>query len=212
MIKALLFDLDGTLIDTNELIIMSFRHTFKEMLNLEVEDTEITRLFGEPLTQSMLRYNSERAEELVDFYRNYNESIHDSYCRSFNGAMEVLKKIKYAGIKIAVVTSKRRTLAERGMKLVGIFEYMDVIITPEDTEIHKPNPQPALKAMELLGVKPEETVMIGDSYIDILCGRNAGCRTCGVTYTALPIEALHKENPDYMINSLSDLYEIINIA
>lgn len=212
MIKALLFDLDGTLIDTNELILMSFRHTFKELLNLEVEDREITRLFGEPLTNSMMRYNSERAEELTQFYRNFNESIHDIYCKPFKGVTHMLKKMKDAGIKTAVVTSKRRTLAERGMKLVGIYEFMDVIITPEDTDMHKPNPHPALKAMELLGVKPEETIMVGDSNLDILCGKNAGCKTCGVTYTALPIELLQEENPDYMIDSLCDLYEIVNVS
>lgn len=209
MIKAILFDLDGTLIDTNELIFQSFKHTLKKHLNLEPSKDEITRLYGEPLWKSLSRYDDKNVEELMVTYRSYNDLHHDNLCKGFYGVGEALMKLKNNGIKIAIVTSKRRKMADRGLNLLNLSQYIDVIITPEDTEKHKPEAEPALKACKLLGVSPKEAIMVGDSFYDILCGKNAGCLTCAVKYTTLSMELIKSYNPEYFIDGIEELLEVI---
>lgn len=208
MIKGILFDLDGTLINTNELIIDSFQYTFKKHFNKEVPRAEIVNTFGAPLTETMAKYDKENTDLLLSIYRGFNETMHDKLTTKFEGVESGLKALKALGVKIGIVTSKRRVLAERGLRLINIYDYMDVIVTPEDTEKHKPQGEPAEKACELLGISPEDTIMVGDSHNDILCGRNAGCSTCLVKYTALPMEKLMEYKPDYVIDKIEDLIDI----
>ncbi|MFL0246870.1 pyrophosphatase PpaX [Candidatus Clostridium stratigraminis] len=209
MIKAVLFDLDGTLIDTNKLVIESFKHTFKEELNIDVPESEIVMYFGEPLIDTLSRYDKENAHLLLNTYIKYNESIHDDTAREIAYAKETLSELKALGIKVGVVTSKRKLIAERGLKLFNLFDKMDVIITPEDTSKHKPEAEPVLKACELLNIKPEESLMIGDSHYDILCGKNAGAKTCLVKYTVLPIDQIMNYKPEYAVDYIK---EVINIV
>lgn len=209
LIKAVLFDLDGTLIDTNELIIKSFKHTYKEHLNIDVPEKEIVMYFGEPLIDTLARYDKENAHILIETYRNYNEAIHDEVTKEIHGAKETILELKALGIRVGVVTSKRRQIAEKGLKLFNLQRYMDVIITPEDTSKHKPEPEPIYKACEILGILPSETLMIGDSHFDILCGKNAGSKTCVVKYTVLPLDKIMEYEPDFSVDNLK---EIINIV
>ncbi|EQB87482.1 pyrophosphatase PpaX [Clostridium punense] len=209
MIKGIFFDLDGTLINTNKLIVSSFQYVFKENLNLMVEEQEIVQYFGEPLSYTMAKYTKDRVEELVQKYVEYSLSIHDEYTEGFEGVEEGLSYLKEKGYKLAIVTSKRRSTALRGLRLFDLEKYFDVIISPEDTEKHKPCGEPVLKACEVLDLSPEEVLMVGDSHNDILCGRNAGTKTCLVKYTALPLEKLLEHKPDYVIESIEDIGNII---
>jgi pyrophosphatase PpaX len=209
LIKAVLFDLDGTLIDTNDLIIQSFKHTYRKHLNKDVPDSEIVVHFGEPLLATLARYDEANADILIQTYRAYNEAIHDDLTKEIVGVKQTLKELKTLGIKIGVVTSKRRELAERGLKLFNLYELMEVIITPEDTAKHKPEAEPVLKACELLNILPEEAIMVGDSHYDILCGKNAGTKSCLVKYTALPVDKIMEHNPEYAVDEIKDILEII---
>jgi pyrophosphatase PpaX len=209
MIKAVLFDLDGTLIDTNDLIIKSFQHTLKKHLNRNVSSSEIVMHFGEPLLTSLERYDKDNADILIQTYRAYNESIHDELTKEIVGVKETLRELKTLGVKVGIVTSKRRALAERGLKLFNLHGLMEVIITPEDTTKHKPDAEPVLKACELLEVLPEEALMVGDSHYDILCGKNAGAKSCLVKYTALPVDKIMEHNPEYAIDEIKNILSII---
>ena len=211
MIKAVLFDLDGTLLDTNELIYNSFNNMFKEILNLDLPKLEITRLYGVPLEKSLVKYTKDKEEldKMICEYRRYNAEHHDNMCAPFDGVVELLKSLKDKGIKLGIVTSKRKVVAERGMKLAGIYEYMDVIISPESTEKHKPEGEPAMKDCEILGVNTNEAIMVGDSSYDLLCGKNAGCLTCGVEYTALDVNDLLKVEPTYMVKKPIDILQLV---
>lgn len=209
MISAVLFDLDGTLIDTNNLIIQSFKHTYKKHLNREIDEKEIIMCFGEPLLDTLARYDRENAHEMIETYREHNEAIHDELAKEIVGANVTLNELKALGIKVGVVTSKRRQLAERGLNLFKLFDVMDVIVTPEDTSKHKPDAEPVLKACEKLSVIPSETIMVGDSHFDILCGKNAGAKSCLVKYSALPLDKLLIHNPDYIIDEIGDILKII---
>lgn len=211
MIKAILFDLDGTLLDTNELILASFKEAFSKCLNLNLEDSEVVKHFGKPLQYSFSTYgNKEKVQEMINTYREYNDRNHDTKCMPFEGVHDVLQQLKNKGIKIAIVTSKRKIMSERGMKISGIYDYFDVIITPECTEKHKPDKEPALKACELLDISPSNSIFVGDSTFDILCGKNAGCYTCAVKYTALPLDELEKVQPDFYISKFDELLSVIN--
>jgi len=210
LIKAVLFDLDGTLIDTNNLIIQSFKHTFKKHLNKEVSESEIVLYFGEPLIDTLARYDKENAHILIQTYRAHNEAIHDELTKEIVGAKETIEDLKALGIKVGVVTSKRRGIAERGLKLFNMLDMMDVVITPEDTVKHKPEAEPIEKACSILGVKPYEALMVGDSHFDILCGKNAGSKSCVVKYTVLPLDKIMAYSPDYSIDNIKDILNIVS--
>ncbi|WP_346940092.1 pyrophosphatase PpaX [uncultured Clostridium sp.] len=209
MIKAILFDLDGTIIDTNELILTSFNYVLNNYLGLNISKEEIVESFGIPLKDVMDQYAKERAEELVDEYIRYSLESHDKYIKSYDHVEEGLLKLKNKGFKLAIVTSKRRGTALRGLNCFDLEKYFDVIITPEDSKKHKPDGEPVLKACEVLKVKPEETIMVGDSHNDILCWKNAGSKTCLVNYTALNVEKIKTHNPDFIIDKIEDLIELI---
>lgn len=207
--KYILFDLDGTLIDTNRLIIDSFKHTYKTHLGLDVSEEDILKYFGEPLIVTLRRYSDEQADEMFKTYIAFNETRHDSsvsLCGDIKGLLEALKKM---GCTLAVVTSKRRKIAVQGLELFDIKKYFDVIVTLEDTEQHKPNPAPVIKALELLKAKPEEALMVGDSTYDIHCAHGAGVKAVLVKWSAANG---HQEEPataDYVIKETCELVELI---
>lgn len=209
MIKAVLFDLDGTLIDTNDLIINSFKYTYKKHLNIDVDEKDIVMHFGEPLLDTLAQYDKQNAHVLIQTFRQYNESIHDKFTKKIEGAEETLKELRNLGIKVGVVTSKRRELAERGLNLFSLLDIMDVVVTPEDTTKHKPDGDPVIKACEKLNINPKEAVMVGDSHFDILCGKSAGAKTCLVKYTALPVDKIMEHNPDYSVEKINDIANIV---
>lgn len=209
MIKAVLFDLDGTLINTNKLILESFKHTFRTQLNMEMEDEKIVKFFGEPLKKSLSSVDPNNVEMLVDAFHKFNSANHDILAEKYEGTIETIKALKERGIKVSIVTSKRRIMTERSLKLIKVYDLMDVIVTPEDTDKHKPNGDPALLACQRLGVSPGEALMVGDSIYDVKCGKNAGSKTCIVTYSFFSVEELLKENPDYVIDKLWELINII---
>ena len=173
--KYVLFDLDGTLINTNKLIIDSFKHTYKTCLGLDVSEQEILKCFGEPLIVTLKRYSEERAEELFRTYVEYNESRHNDTVTIFDGIQELLEEL-VKGSTLALVTAKRRKVALMGLELFDIKKYFEVLLAFEDTELHKPNPAPIVKALELLGAKASEAIMVGDSIFDIHCAHGADVR------------------------------------
>jgi pyrophosphatase PpaX len=210
MIKAILFDLDGTLINTNNLILQSFKHAFNTYLKQEVEDKDIVKFFGVPLENAMVGYGEEHVEGLIKAFREFNEKMHDELAVGFEGIEEALKALKKMGLKLGIVTSKRELMAHRSLRLINIFDYMDVIITPEHSNKHKPDPEPIFKACEALDITPQEAIMVGDSIYDIQCGINAGCETCAVTYTEFDIEELKSLNPQYIVDNIIELVDIVS--
>lgn len=203
--SVLLFDLDGTLIDTNHLILMSFQYVLREYLGREVSAAEIYPHFGEPLDRTMARYAPERAAELVQHYREYNEQRHDRLITPIPGVPEALTALRLAGVPMAVVTSKRTALARRGLQVCGLEEFFPTLVGMDATEKHKPDPEPVLEALRRMGVAPgPHVLMVGDSIFDVQCGRNAGCMTAGVSWT-VNRSALEASHPDLWLESPADL-------
>lgn len=207
--KYVLFDLDGTLIDTNKLIIDSFKHTYKTCLGLEVEEQEILKYFGEPLIVTLKRYSEERSDELFKAYIEYNESRHDDTVVMFEGIHELLEELDKQGFILALVTSKRRKVALMGLDLFDIKKHFKAILALEDTELHKPNPAPVVKALELLGAKPDEAVMVGDSIFDIHCAHGAGVKAVLVKWSAAHGFQGDDASADYVVHDAEELFKVI---
>jgi pyrophosphatase PpaX len=207
--KYILFDLDGTLIDTNQLIIDSFKHTYKTHLNRDIEEKEILQHFGEPLITTLRRYSPENVEALYDTYINFNESIHDNSVSLCSDIKQCLEQLKEMGCVMAVVTAKRSVIAYRGLELFDIMKYFSVVITLDDTKEHKPHPAPILKALEKLGATTEEAIMVGDSIFDIQCAHNAGVKAVQVSWGAA-LEHMQQETPDYLVNNAMEIVDIVS--
>lgn len=212
MIKALLFDLDGTIADTNGLIFESFRHTLSSHGFDQVASEDIYKLFGEPLEASMGRYLPGEEATMVATYRAYNEACHDDMIRPFAQVEEVLQRLKAEGRRLAIVTSKRKEMALRSLTCLDLHDYFDLVVTPEDTSRHKPLPEPVLYALDQLKIQPKEALMIGDSPYDIMSGKAAGVPTVAVAYSKIQPQVLAAAKPTYTIKTMGDLIPLIQEA
>jgi len=208
-IKAVLFDLDGTILYTNDLIVNSFQFTLKKILGLTITREEIVECFGEPLYKTLGKYSSERLEELVKTYREYNLECHDSQTKIFPDVISTLKILKNSGYKLGIVTSKINQVALRGLELFDLIKYFDCFVGANDTAKHKPDPEPLLIALDRLRIQPENAIYVGDSPYDLLCGRNAKTLTAAVEYSEYPLERLIECNPNYILKNLSDITQIL---
>lgn len=208
--STILFDLDGTLVNTNELIIASYDHAFRTCLGLTVPRERITTYIGETLHRTMSSYDAERAQELVACYRTYNLEHHDRLIQRYEGLKEALQELHAAGVKLAVVTSKNTELAKRGLRVAELDRYFDVVIGVDQVEKPKPDPQPIYLACEKLGVTPGlDVLMMGDTHFDIHTGRNAGVKTICVGWTIQDRAELEALNPDFWVEEPADLVRLI---
>ncbi len=212
MIKYILFDFDGTLVNTNDVILASWQHTYKHYLGHEIDVKHITQSFGEPLHVTIVRELPHiDPKESSEVYRAYQVEHADELVKIFPGIKETLQGLKEAGYTIGLVTSRAKESAVRYLTRFGIESYFDDMVTCEDTNVHKPDPQPLLLCLEKLGAKAEEALMIGDSQYDIRCATNAGVKSVlvgwRVTDDSTPYVEQAKE--DYTIEEPMDLLDLL---
>jgi pyrophosphatase PpaX len=205
--RTILFDLDGTLIDTNELITASFNYTF-ERFQMDFADEEIIEFNGPPLIETFKRIDPVRADEMVAVYRTYNLEVHDEYVKIFPNVQETLEALRAKNMKLGVVTTKMSPGAERGLEKTGIAEYFDTVVTLSQVSHPKPHPEPVIKAMKQLDALNTSTIMVGDNSHDIEAGKNAGVRTAGVSWSQKGKEHLKYYEPTYMLDDMTDLIRI----
>ncbi len=208
-IDTVLFDLDGTLIDTNELIVSSYLHTLEQYYPGRFGRQDVLPFMGPTLRDVFEGIDSTKADEMIKTYRQFNISNHDKLVTEFEGVNETIKALSEKGFKLAVVTTKIADVARMGLKLTGLEPYFPVLIALDDVEKPKPDPEPIYKALELLGSKPESAMMVGDNHHDVLGGKNAGTKTAGVAWTLKGRDHLAAYNPDYMLDSMTDLLSIL---
>lgn len=211
-LKTVLFDFDGTLMDTNQVIIQSWQHTFRTIEGKERDMTDILKTFGEPLAFTMENLLPQvPVEDAIAVYRGYQHEHFYDLIDVFPGVLSTLEALREAGIQLGLVTSRLRYTTEMGLEKYDMAKYFDVIITCEDTEEHKPDPEPVFAALEKLQAKVKETIMVGDTTFDILCGKNAGIKTALVSW-ALAVEKEEMKGsctPDYMLERIEDLLDIV---
>ena len=212
-IKTILFDLDGTILDTNELIIQSFLHALKGRVAPDFGREHIIPKMGTPLNQQLQEFSGlADVTPLVAAYREVNLGRHDELVREFPYVAEVLDNLRRSGIRLGVVTTKIRLTTEKGLKYVGIYDYMDAIVTIDDVTNAKPHPEPVLRAMEQLGAKPEETLMVGDSTVDMESANAAGAVSVGVAWSLKGEARLRDAGARHIIHDMRDLYDLAGLG
>ena len=208
-IKTILFDLDGTLLDTNSMIIESFQHTYRTHLNKEFPREYIVETFGEILRVTLERECSHCVEEAMDTYRSFQKENFERLIEIHLGVKEALEHFYREGYKMGVVTSRLNESAIRGLRHFGLEKYFSVIIGADDTPHHKPDPMPAFMALEKLKSKADETLLVGDSPYDIQCAKNAGMGSVLVGWSILPRHLNMEHGPDYVVESMEDLVKLV---
>ncbi len=208
--SVILFDLDGTLINTNSLILASFMHTLKTHCPGKYTVNDVIPIMGEPLLDQMKHFDPLQAEEMVKTYQSYNVKHHDEYVEEFPNVRQVLQQLHQAGIALGVVTNKRRLVVEKGLDLFGLKSFIQTIVCIGDTEKAKPEPDMIRLALEHLGAAPEQALMVGDSRYDLIAANRAFVDTAAVTWS-LHLEDLYRYNPDYILHDMRDLLHILQL-
>jgi len=210
MIKAVLFDFDGTLADTNPLIIRTFTETFATMLtDRTLTDAEILTCVGPTLEETGAKYFPENPNAFVDAYRELNSKYHDEMIKIYPGIKEMVSILKEKGLKLAIVSSKRRDFVIRGLKQTELFQFFDYIVAADDVVNHKPHPEPLEKVMTHYGLTADECLMVGDNSHDINGAKNAGVKGVAVGWAFKGADYLRALNPDYLV---MDAMEIVGIV
>ncbi len=209
---TVLFDFDGTLMDTNDMILGSWQHTFRTLAGHEADEAMLVRTFGEPLGDTMKKFFPDvPAEKSLDIYRSYQKENFCDMIKLFPGMEELLEELKQKGYKLGLVTSRLYNTTMQGLEHFGIKDHFDAILTADDTPLHKPDPAPINLTLEKLGSEPEDSVMVGDTMFDILCARNAGVMSVLVSWSlALGDRTDFGEDaPDHIITSPKQIFDII---
>jgi pyrophosphatase PpaX len=211
LLRATLFDFDGTLVDTTDLIYQSMRHAAGEVLGREISREVLMANVGQPLPRQMELLSADHAEALLDSYRLHNEENHDALIKEFPGVEESLARLHAAGVRVAVVTSKRRFSVDMALKTFpGLGKVVDQWVTMEDTTEHKPRPEPLLKGLELLGNVPrKQAAYVGDSPFDVAAAKAAGVRSVAVSWGAFSEDALRAAEPDHLVPDLDSAVDVL---
>jgi pyrophosphatase PpaX len=202
------FDLDGTVVDTVELITESFRYATRTVLGEVLPDEVITAGVGQPLIQQMQLLSAAHAEELYDVYREYNHRRHDELIRGYAGVEEMLLALKAAGRRLGIVTSKSADATAMAFRAVGLAGHFDIIITASDTTEHKPSPAPIRLCLERLAAEPAGAIYVGDSPFDIQAGASAGTATAAVAWGVFSRAALMAARPDFWVRDPGELLAV----
>jgi pyrophosphatase PpaX len=208
-INTILFDLDGTLIDTNELIISSFLHTLGKYYPDQYKREDVLPFMGPTLYETFGGIDPEQAEEMIKEYRRFNHENHDFLVKEFKGVKQTVEILKDQGFKLGIVTTKLLDTVIKGLKLNKLDPYFDTIVALDHVSKAKPDPESIFLALDQLNSSKEQAIMVGDNYHDILAGKNAGTRTAGVAWSLKGRDYLSQFKPDYMLDEMSDLLKIV---
>lgn len=204
---AVLFDVDGTLIDSYEINMRSFEFILADHCGLKIPREELVPLITGPLNQCYPRLVKHDDYGLllqahIEYYRGQTAV-------AYPNTLATLQTLVNEGILLAAVTTRGGFTLSRDLEKEGLSEIFGAIVTGECVQKHKPDPEPVNRALELLGVKnPNRAVMVGDTDVDILAGRAAGVRTIGAAYGFYGLNIL-RSNPDHIVHDISAILPII---
>jgi len=210
--QIILFDLDGTLIDSVRLILDSYHHTMRTHgLPARTDDDWLEGL-GTPLAVQFADWGSdpETLQALIGTYRTYNLEHHDRMVTVYPGIFEAVQSIRSAGIRTGLVTSKNRQGALRGLRLAKLETMMDVLVCADEVQNPKPHPEPVEKAVKLLGGITRETIYVGDSIHDMQSGRAAGVLTAAALWGPFGRSHLNGAAPDFWLEEPEDLRTLLD--
>lgn len=229
--RVILFDFDGTLVNTTPLILRSFRATWEQVFGFALEDAAYIQTFGTLLRTALCRLTEScvadgrihvpdgapdrlpdfveaKADELLTTYRHFNLQWHDEMIEPFAGVTETLLELRAQDYRLGVVSSKLRVGVERGLRLFALEGFFDVIIGAEDVANHKPHPEPLLRALVQLGAQAAAALYVGDSTHDIVAARAAQVAVAAAAWGPFPRGELERLQPDYLLATPRDLLTI----
>ena len=207
--SVVLFDFDGTVVDSGAMILASLRHATKTVLERELSDAELLAAVGTPLHDQMRLIDAERADELVAVYRAHNEPLHEAL-QPCDGILDVLAQLKAEGRRLGIVTAKRGATVDLAFAVLPLRDYFDVVVAGDDVKRHKPGPDPLLSALEKLGAEPDAAAYVGDSPFDVAAARAAGLHSVAVTWGGISSEeALRAERPDMVVSTPQELLHVL---
>jgi pyrophosphatase PpaX len=213
-VEAVLFDLDGTVVDTLPHILASFRHATTEVLGAPLADDVLMHYVGVPLARQMRYFtdDEEEADRLLASYRAFNHRTHDDMARLYPNTLTSLVALQAVGMPMGIVTSKSRHMAERALSLFDLGKFFKVLVTADDTDYHKPDPLPVRHGAGLLGIDPSRVVYVGDSPADIASGKGAGAATVGAAWGVASKDRLAAAGPDAIIEDIGELPALLGIG
>jgi len=207
-VRGILFDLDGTIVDTEALILASARHATQSVLGEALPDDVLRHNIGLPLRAQMGEYAPGHVDELLAAYREHNERMHDELIREYPGTERALRELADAGYRMGIVTSKSCPVARRGVDFFGLGRYFEVLVGFEDTAIHKPEGEPVLEGARRLGSPVDQCLYVGDSPHDMAAGNAAGAITVAALWGPFP-ERVLEPGPTYALHGLGELVDLL---
>ncbi len=211
--RGILFDLDGTLVDSIDLILASYRHTMKTHLGRVPPDDEWKNTMGTPLRVQLQSFASspEQAESMFRTYIEHNEANHERLIRPFPRMRDAALALRAAGYRMAVVTSKLGPNAERELRTCGLDGLFDGLVSASDVRRPKPDPEPVVLGLRCLDLAAAEALLVGDSLYDLLAGRAAGVDTAAALWGPFDRRHLAVGRPDHWLESVDQLLALLNV-
>ena len=211
LFRTVLFDLDGTLLDSIRLIIDSYHHALATHGLPAKTDQHWLAGIGTPLRVQFSEWAGEPVlfEQLIGTYRDFNIANHDARVSAYPGVVEMVRTVRSRGFQTGLVTSKQRAGAERGLRFLGLADAMDVIVAADDVTNPKPHPEPLFIAARQLGAVPESSLYVGDSVHDMESGRAAGMQTAAALWGPFARSVLARTDPDHWLERPADLLRVI---
>jgi HAD superfamily hydrolase (TIGR01549 family) len=208
--SCIVFDIDGTLVSTNELIFASFNHVTNKYLNKSLSPEEIIALFGPPEDIILVEWFGEISEQVKEEYYRFYTDNHKKMAVEIEGLKEVLELIKFKSVPMSIFTGKGRKTSLITLQQIGMLDYFDLLVTGDDVKNHKPFPDGLIKIMEHYNADPGEVLLIGDAPSDIEAAKAAGIKSATVLWDCYAVEKVYELKGDYYFSTVKELKEFIS--
>ena len=207
---VVLFDLDGTIVDSGWMILASYRHATQTVLGRRIPDEELmARVGAGNLVEQMADFDADRAEELAHAYREFYAPLH-SELQAFPGMIELLRRLDGEGRRLGVVSAKRADIVQLAFDALGFGDVMDVVVGSDEAPRGKPHPDQILIALDRLDADPDDTAYVGDAPFDVAAAKAAGVHAIGVTWGGIHTrERMEAEGPDAVVDTAEELYALV---
>ncbi len=204
-LEGIIFDIDGTLTSTNELIFATFNHVAEKYLNRKYSKEEIISLFGPTEDYILKNWMGDNYADARKDYYNFYSSNHEEMAGIFPGLKELIQSIKSKQVPLAIYTGKGRDSTEITLEKIGVKDYFDLIISGDDVKIHKPSPEGIERFVEMFNLNKENVLMIGDAPADVQASRSAGVKCASVLWDSYARDEVAKMGADYIFETVEEL-------